>query len=72
MHARSIDSDAFIQFVLTVLENSKPTDFVLFLYNCRMHHSNKGTKFLLKNGIKTIFNIAFATTTTPLVAYGPC
>ena len=66
MHARSIDSDAFIQFVLTVLESSKPTDFVLFLDNCRVHHSKKVTKFLLENGIETIFNVAYAPEYNPI------
>ena len=51
MHARSITSNAFIQFVLTVLKNSNPTDLVPFLDNCRVHHSKKVTKFLLENGI---------------------
>ena len=43
-----------------MLENSKPTDFVLFLDNCRVHHSKKVTKFLLENGIEKILNVAYA------------
>jgi hypothetical protein len=37
----SIDSDAFIQYLLTLLQHSKPADFVLFMDNCRVHHSKK-------------------------------
>ena len=58
IQARSIDSDAFIQFVLTVLERSKPETFVLFLDNCRVHHRKKVTQFLLENRIDVIFNVA--------------
>ena len=66
MHARSIDSDAFIKLLLTVLDNSKPTDFILFLDNCRVHHSKKVTKFLLENDIETIFNVAYAPEYNPI------
>lgn len=66
IQARSIDSDAFIQFVLTVLESSKPKDFVLFLDNCRVHHSKKVAQFLLENGIEVIFNVAYAPEYNPI------
>ena len=66
IQARSIDSDAFIQFVLTVLESNKPKDFVLFLDNCRVHHSKKTTQFLLENGIEVIFNVAYAPEYNPI------
>ena len=66
IHARSIDSDGFIQFALTVLERSKSRDFVLFLDNCRVHHSKKVTKFLLENGIEVIFNVAYAPEYNPI------
>jgi transposase len=66
IQARSIDSDAFIQFVLTVLERSKPETFVLFLDNCRVHHSKKITQFLLENRIEVIFNVAYAPQYNPI------
>ena len=34
--------------------------------NCRVHHSKKVTKFLLKNGIETIFNNAYAPEYNPI------
>ena len=66
IHARSIDSDGFIQFALTVLERSKSREFVLFLDNCRVHHSKKVTKFLLENEINVIFNVAYAPEYNPI------
>jgi transposase len=66
IQAWSINSDAFIQFVLTVLESNKPKDFVLFLDNCRVHHSKKTTQFLLENGIEVIFNVAYAPEYNPI------
>ena len=66
IQARSIDSDAFIQFVLTVLESNKPKDFVLFLDNCWLNHSKKVKKFHLENGIETIFNVAYAPEYNPI------
>lgn len=46
--------------MLTLLETNKPNAFVLFMDNCRVHHSKKVTQFLLENGIETIFNVAYA------------
>jgi len=66
IQARSIDSDAFIQFVLTLLERSKPETFVLFLDNCTVHHSKKVTQFLLENRIDVIFNVAYAPQYNPI------
>ena len=33
---------------------------------CRVHHSKKVTKFLLENGIETIFNVAYAAEHNPI------
>ena len=66
LQARSIDSDAFIQFVLTVLERSKPETFVLFLDNCRVHHSKKVSQFLLENRIDVIYNVTYGPQYNPI------
>ena len=66
IQARSIDSDAFIQFVLTVLERSKPETFVLFLDNCRVHHSKKVSQFLLENRIDVIYNVTYGPQYNPI------
>jgi len=66
IQARSIDSDAFIQFVLTVLERSKPETFVLFLDNCRVHHSKKVSQFLLENRIDAIYNVTYGPQYNPI------
>jgi hypothetical protein len=63
---RSIDSDAFIQFLLTLLERSKPGDFVVFLDNCRVHHSKKATKFMQENGIVPIYNFPYSPEFNPI------
>lgn len=41
MHKRSIDSDGFIQFLISLLSCHDPSTFTLFLDNCRVHHSKK-------------------------------
>ena len=63
---KSIDSDAFIQFVLTVLQRSKPETFVLFLDNCRVHHSIKVKAFLLENRVDVIYNVAYGPQYNPI------
>ena len=54
--------------MLKVLEGNKLKDFVLFLDNCRVHHSKKVAQFLLENGIEAIFNIAYAPEYNPMWA----
>ena len=57
--------------MLTVLENCKLKDFVLFLDICRMHHSKKVAQFLLENGIEGIFNVAYAPEFNPIERVWP-
>jgi DDE superfamily endonuclease len=41
MHKRSIDSEGFIQFLISLLSKHQPSTFALFLDNYRVHHSKK-------------------------------
>jgi hypothetical protein len=58
---KSIDSDAFIQFLLTILTRSNAKEFAIVVDNCRVHHCKKVKKFVVENQIAIIY----------LVAYGP-
>ena len=66
IHARSIDSDAFIQYLLVLLDSSKPSEFVIFLDNCRVHHSKKVDQFLKENKIEVIFNVPYGPEYNPI------
>ncbi len=63
---RSIDSQAFIQYLLSILTHSKPSEFVIFLDNCRVHHSLKVKDFLKQHGIWAIYNIAYGPEYNPI------
>ena len=52
--------------MLTVLERSKPETFVLFLENCRVHHSKKVSQFLLENRIDVIYNVTYGPQYNPI------
>jgi hypothetical protein len=58
IHVRSINSDAFIQFKMTVLERKKPKDFFLFLHNFSVHHSNIIAQFLVDKWIEAILDVS--------------
>ena len=62
----SIDSEAFMQFLLTLLESAKPSEFVIFADNCRVHHSKKVAEFLKANQIEIIFNVPYAPEYNPI------
>ena len=63
---KSIDSDALIQFLLTIIGHSKPCEFTIFADNCRVHHSNKVRKFLEETGISVIFNVPYGPEYNPI------
>ena len=52
--------------MLTVLERSKPETFVLFLDNCRVHHSKKVSQLLLENRIDVIYNVTYGPQYNPI------
>ena len=66
IHQRSIDSDSFIQYLLVLLQTSKPSDFVIFLDNCRVHHSKKVDEFLKQNQVEVIFNVPYGPEFNPI------
>jgi transposase len=66
IHARSIDSDSFIQYLLVLLDSSKASEFVIFLDNCRVHHSKKVDQFLKENKIEVIFNVPYGPEYNPI------
>jgi hypothetical protein len=41
MQPKSIDSDAFIQYLTHLTTHQDPSTFTLFMVNCRVHHSIK-------------------------------
>ena len=49
-----------------MLERNKPETFVLFLDNCRVHHSIKVKAFLLENRVDVIYNVAYAPQYNPI------
>lgn len=57
---KSIDSDAFIQYLLGLLSTSKASTFTVFMDNCRVHHSKKVAEFIKQNDIDVIFNVAYS------------
>lgn len=66
IHPRSIDSDCFIQYLLELLETSKPSEFTIFLDNCRVHHSKKVQAFLEDNKIEVIYNVPYGPEYNPI------
>jgi transposase len=42
-----------------LLDSSKPSEFVIFLDNCRVHHSKKVDEFLKENKIEVIYNVPY-------------
>ena len=42
-----------------LLDSSKPSEFAIFLDNCRVHHSKKVDEFLKENKIEVIYNIPY-------------
>ena len=52
--------------MLTLLQASEPQTFVLFLDNCRVHHSKKASKFLEDNKVETIFNVPYGPEYNPI------
>jgi transposase len=59
MQPRSIDSDAFIQYLLHLVEKNDPSTFTVFLDNCRVHHSIKVKDFIKENNIDVIYNVPY-------------
>jgi hypothetical protein len=63
---KSIDSDALIQFLLTILAHSKPSEFTIFADNCRVHHSKKVDKFVQEPGFSIILNVPYGPEYNPI------
>jgi hypothetical protein len=66
MQERSIDSDAFIQYLLHLVTNNDPRSFTVFLDNCRVHHSRKVRAFVESNSIQVIFNVPYGPEFNPI------
>ena len=66
LQPRSIDSDAFIQYLLTLLQHSPSSEFALFVDNCRVHHSIKVGEFMKDNKILAIFNVPYGPEFNPI------
>jgi putative transposase len=66
LQPRSIDSEAFIQFLLSLLSRSKASDFVIFMDNCRVHHSRKVQAFMKEHGVLGIFNVPYGPEYNPI------
>ena len=66
MQARSIDSEAFNQYLLSLISGSKPSDFAILADNCRVHHSKVVAKFARENGIQIIFMVAYGPEFNPI------
>ena len=52
--------------MLTLLQASEAHTFVLFLDNCRVHHSKKASKFLEDNKVEAIFNVPYGPEYNPI------
>ncbi len=59
VQCKSIKSDAFIQLLTSLIAHSKATSFVVFMDNCRVHHSKKVEQFMLEQKFSSIFNIPY-------------
>ena len=52
--------------MLTLLQASEAQTFVLFLDNCRVHHSEKASKFLEDNKVEAIFDVPYEPEYNPI------
>ena len=66
MQKRSIDSEAFIEYLLSLISGSKPSEFAILADNCRVHHSKVVAKFARENGIQIIFMVAYGPEYNPI------
>ncbi len=49
-----------------LLDSSKASEFVIFLDNCRVHHSKKVDEFLKENKIEVIYNVPYGPEYNPI------
>ena len=49
-----------------LLDSSKASEFVIFLDNCRVHHSKKVDEFLKENKIEVIYNVPYGSEYNPI------
>ena len=63
---QSINSEAFIQFLLSILSVSPASDFAIFADNCRVHHSKAVTKFARENEVEIIYMVAYGPEYNPI------
>ena len=66
---RSINSDTFIEFLQKVTSVKAAKDSVIFMDNCRVHHSKKVNQHLADIGLRAIFNVPYSPQFNPIEKY---